>query len=165
MALLDVLGHETDLGLARAPLVVEPVDRLAAVRGADLVDVLLEVAIGEERRALRGRALRRRARQRARAHGNVGQELRHLERIALLLQELIVERAVERLLRLLLERAAGQQRLIGREAAVEEAAAEVGELLRGARAHAEDAAAEALLQLARHGVVLEQLIADVANLL
>ena len=47
------------------------------------------------------------ARERARALGNVGEKLIDLERVALLLLELIVLRSVLGLLRLLLDRAGG----------------------------------------------------------
>ena len=106
--LLDLLRHQADLG-AGVALVVVAVDRLAVVRLADVLDVLLQPPVGEEAAGLRGGG--RRAGERAGAFGDVREELRRLERIRLLLQELVVEGGVLRLLRLLLRLASGELRL------------------------------------------------------
>ena len=97
--LLDLLRQQTDLGAVVA-LVVVAVDRLAVVRLADRLDVLFQPFVGQE--AARLRRGRGRTGERARALGDIREELRRLERIRLLLQELVVEGGVLRLLRLLL---------------------------------------------------------------
>ena len=106
--LLDLLRQQTDLGAVVA-LVVVAVDRLAVVRLADRLDVLFQPFVGEE--AARLRRGRGRTGKRARSFGDIREELRRLERIRLLLQELVVEGGVLRLLRLLLRLASGELRL------------------------------------------------------
>ena len=103
MMLLDILRNEADLLRTLVALVAEFDDLLTVVGPADVFDVFLKPLVRKERRGLRSG--RGRAGQCARALGNVGQELRRLERIRLLLEELVVERRLPRLLRLLLQRA------------------------------------------------------------
>ena len=86
--LLNLISHEADMGLVMfITLVLESVNRQAVVCLANLLDVVLQAAIRKDLGGLRG--CRGRSRQRAKSHSNIGQELRHLEWVALLLLELV----------------------------------------------------------------------------
>ena len=106
--LLDLLGQKADLSAVFAIIAVA-IDRLAIVGLTDGPDVLLQAFVGAE--AAGGGAGRGRARKRARALRDVRQELGDLERIALLLQELIIHGGLASLLRLLLDLTGGKLRL------------------------------------------------------
>ena len=99
MTLLDILRQQSKLLAAIAALVVVLVDRLAIMRAANLLDIFLQALVREEAARLVGR--RGRTRQRARTFRNVRKELGSLERIAFLLQVLVVQRSLAGLLRLL----------------------------------------------------------------
>ena len=99
MALLSILGRETDVGVGLT-LVLEPDDVLAFIRLTNFLDVFLEALVRKEWGGLRSG--RRRARQRSGALSDIRQELRGLEWVRLLLKELVVERSEASLLRLLL---------------------------------------------------------------
>ena len=82
--LLDILRDQTNPRAGFA-LVLIPHDVLAIERLTDLLNVVLQAAVREERLRRRCAASLARARQRASAHGDVRKELRDLERIALAL--------------------------------------------------------------------------------
>ena len=110
MVLLDILRDQTNPRAGFA-LVLIPHDVLAIERLTNLLDIILQAAVGEERLRRGGRGIGGRTRQRPSAHGDVCQELRDLERVALLLQKLVVQRRVLSLLRLLLDSAGTKLRL------------------------------------------------------
>ena len=140
VALLDLLRQQADLGAVVA-LVVVAVDRLPVVRLTDGLDVLLQPLVGEE--AARLRRGRGRARQRAGALRDVREELGRLERIGLLLQKLVVESLILRLLGLLLLLTGGKLGLSPGEGRALSAGPQCGQLLRGLSASAVNVLAEA----------------------
>ena len=149
MILLDVLGHEADLRRV-ITLVVVLVDRLAIERLADRRNILLEAAIREQTARLVGRCGR--SGQCASAFRDAGKELRNLERIGLLLEELVVERRETGLLRCLLCLTSGKLRLCTRQTRTLRTLAKCRKLLRRARANAVEALTNRLLLL---GCLLE----------
>jgi hypothetical protein len=106
--LLDLLRQQADL-IGLVALVAVAVDRLPVVGLTDGADVFLQPLIGKDGAGGRlGVAL---SRQGTGALRDVGEDLRGLERVGLLLLELIVEGGVLRLLGLLLHAARLELRL------------------------------------------------------
>ena len=106
--LLNILSDESDL-LARITLIAKANHVRTVERLADGFNIFLQPLVREEPTRLRRRGCR--ARKSPRALSNVRQELRCLERIALLLEKLIVFRRILRLLGLLLHLTCGELRL------------------------------------------------------
>ena len=140
--LFNILRDQTNprAGLA---LVLVPHDVLAIEGLTDLLDIILQAAVRKERLRRGGAGICGRTRQRASAHGDIRQELRDLERIALLLQELVVIRRVLCLLRLLLDSASAKLRLGPLEGALLGLSAQPSHTLPVALAHAVQALASA----------------------
>ena len=159
--LLHVLRDQADLR-ARVALVAVGVDRLLVERLTDLLDVFLEPLVGEE--AARLRRGRGRARQRAGALRDVREELGRLERIGLLLQELVVESLILRLLGLLLLLTGGKLGLSPGHGCALRARAQFSQLLRRLRASAVDALTKAS-QRARTAEALSVLLLRQGRLL
>jgi hypothetical protein len=108
MMLFDVLGEQADLFLRRT--FITEFDDVFPVEGfANGFDVLFQPLVGKEWRGLRRGGGR--SRQRAGALRDVGEELRDLERVALLLEELVIKRGLSRLGGLLLRCAGAELRL------------------------------------------------------
>src|ERR1043166_8952121 len=84
MPALNLLGAQAH-ARGRIALVAEGDDILAVEGLADRTDILLQALVGEQAARLRGGGGR--ARKRSRSLGDVGQELRRLERVGLLLEE------------------------------------------------------------------------------
>ena len=161
MLALNVLRNQTNLSAA-LPLVVVAVDRLPIEGLANLMDILLEALVRKERGRLR--RCRRRARIGASPHGNVGKELRHLERVALLLEELIIEGRVLRLLRLLFLRSGSQLRRGTLQGGALCASAKGGKVLRRLLAHAVDALPQASNLLPSRQALTELLLSQACKL-
>ena len=107
MFLFDFLSEKADLGAA-IPHVVA-VNVLAVVELTDLLFIMFKLLVREKPGRLLGCGGG--PGQRTSTHRNVRKELRDLERIPLLLQELIINRRVLRLLGLLLQSTRPQLRL------------------------------------------------------
>ncbi len=120
------------------------IDLLAVVKLTNGLNIILESHVREERsRLLRGGGA---ARQRARAHGDVRKELRHLERIPTLLKELLITSRSVGLLSLLLQRASANLSLRALQRGLLRTRAEPRQGLGGLSAHAIKALTDTLLK-------------------
>lgn len=164
MLLLDLIGHIADVCLLRfIPLISEFVDRQTVFGFANLPDVFLDLAVREERGGLlRGRG---RTGKCAGAHRDIREELRHLERIALLLQELIIESLFASLFGLLLDLTGTEHRLRALQASSLRTLPKTGERLRCTRAHAIALLSQLSLLLRRREALPELLLAEACKTL
>ena len=146
LRLLDILRGQADLCVRRA-LVVEADDLETVLGVADRLDVLLEPLVGEERLRRRGAARGARAGKSTRALCDVGEELRDLKRVALLLQKLVVDGGVLRLTGLLRDGARADLCLTLRQVRTEQAGAQRGIGTSRRVAHVELALADAEVRI------------------
>ena len=161
-ALLNVLRHGADaLGRHRPTLFLGPANVVLVVVGieplAKGLNVSLLAFVREKRDRLLGRC--RRARQRARPHGDVREELRRLEVVPALLQELVVKRLQASLPRLLLRGASTELRLRACERCLLRSRSQAAELLAGHHLALEILRSNTLLAHRRlHGVLVRLLV-------
>ncbi len=111
---------------------------------------------------MRGRG---RTGKRAGAHRDVREELRHLERIALLLQELVVESLFASLFSLLLDLPRTEHRLRALQASSLRTLPKTGERLRCTRAHAVALLSQLSLLLSRREALPELLLTEACETL
>ena len=157
---LNVLRHQTDLSAVVA-VVFEAVDGQTVVGLTDLLSVVLQAFVGEER----GRLGRRggRTRQRASAHRDVREELSRLEGVALLLQELLVFGSEVSLFCLLADSASRQKSLTALNARLLSASAKPRQLLRALKTTSHIRSSNALLAHSCLGGLLVALLIERRN--
>ena len=154
--LFDVLCDEAHSFWAVFAFVPEPDDFLAIVCLTDMLDVLLQTFVRKCRR--RRCCLRGRSRQCASAFGNPGQELSHLERITLLLLELVIECRQTGLLRLLRNRACLQCSLATSDRGILCATAQLGKRVGPGNALVIDLVAQATLSACCPCILVKELL-------
>ena len=133
MLLFNILRDKADLLMLLAFVIVR-IYLLAVESFADGFDVFFEPFVGKEATGLAGGGSR--TRQRASSFGDVRQELRRLERVGLLLEELVVQRGLTGLLRLLRGLTGGKLGLRALQSSALSSSAKTGKSLRSTSAHA-----------------------------